>query len=77
MLNSVSLTHTAAVQQNKVVILSQKSTGFYPLHNIVLVVRGSSWLSGALLFNLSWLALVVRGIYVLFVKGCGSCQGYL
>lgn len=58
-------------------VLPQNSLGFYPLHCIILVARGSNWLSGALLFGLPGLALVVRSTYILFVRGDSSCQGYL
>lgn len=57
-------------QQHLVDPHSYSLAGFYPLHSIILIVRGSSLLSGALLFISSGLALVVRGISVFFVRSC-------
>ena len=48
--------------------LSWISLGFYALYRIILVARGSSLLSGALLFGSSGLPLIVKGIYILFVR---------
>lgn len=58
-------------------VLPWNSSCFYPLHRIILVAEDSRWLSGALLFGSSGLALVVRSFYVLFIRGGSSCQRYL